>query len=207
MLYENTVAPATLGLLKDLMQMEVLKPFALVGGTNLSLRLGHRISEDLDLFAIETYESDVVVQALTTLFPSEITVVEQRAHTILAYVREVKVDIVLHRYPYLQPIETMDGIRFASVPDIVAMKLNAITRRGAKKDYFDLAELLNHHSLPEMLRFFTDKYTATDIGFVVRSLVYFEEADRSKDPIMLKKISWKQVKDKIEKAVQDYWKG
>ena len=207
MLYENTVAPATLGLLKELMQMEVLKPFALVGGTNLSLRLGHRISEDLDIFAIEAYESDAIVQPLTTLFPGEINIVEQRAHTVLAYVRGVKVDIVLHRYPYLQPVETMDGIRFVSIPDIVAMKLNAITRRGAKNDYFDLAELLNHHPLTEMLRFFKDKYTATDIGFVVRSLVYFEEADRSKDPVMLKKTSWKQGKDKIEMAVQDYWRA
>jgi len=207
MLYENTVAPATLGLLKELMQMEVLKPFALVGGTNLSLRLGHRISEDLDIFAIEAYESEAIIQPLTALFPSEINIIEQRAHTVLAYVRGVKVDFVLHRYPYLQPVEILDGIRFASVPDIVAMKLNAITRRGAKKDYFDLAELLDYHPLPEMLRFFTDKYNTKDIGFVVRSLVYFEEADRSTDPIILKKTSWKQVKEKIEKAVQDYWKA
>jgi Nucleotidyl transferase AbiEii toxin, Type IV TA system len=205
MLHENTVAPSTLGLLKTLMSMEVLKPFALVGGTNLSLRLGHRISEDLDLFAIEPYESDVIVQTLMALFPGEITIIEQRAHTLLAYVRNVKVDIVLHRYPYLQPIETIDGIRFASVPDIVAMKLNAVTRRGAKKDYFDLADLLDLYSLAEMLGFFTQKYTATDIGFVIRSLVYFTEADRSQDPIMLNNSNWVQVKTKIEKAVQVYW--
>ncbi len=185
--------------------MEVLKPFALVGGTNLSLRLGHRISEDLDLFAIEPYESDVIVQPLMALFPGEITIIEQRAHTLLAYVRNVKVDIVLHRYPYLQPIETIDGIRFASVPDIVAMKLNAVTRRGAKKDYFDLADLLDLYSLAEMLGFFTQKYAATDIGFVIRSLVYFIEADRSQDPIMLNNSNWVQVKTKIEKAVQVYW--
>lgn len=130
MLYENTVAPATLGLLNELMQMEEL-----------------------------------------------------------------------------QPVEIVDGIRFASMPDIAAMKLNAITRRGNQKDYFDLSELLDHYSLSEMLQFFTDKYTVNDIGFVIRSLVYFEEANRSKDPIMLKNITWQQVKDKIERAVQDYWKG
>lgn len=205
MLYENTVAAHTLGLLKELMQVEALKPFALVGGTNLSLRLGHRISEDLDIFATEPYESDTVTQPLTAMFAGEMTIVEQRAHTVLAYIREVKVDIVLHRYPYLQPIETIDGIRLASIPDIVAMKLNAITRRGAKKDFFDIAALLDHHPLPEMLRFFTGKYATTDIGFVIRSLVYFEEAERSKDPVMLKETTWAQVKTKIQEAVQDYW--
>lgn len=205
MLYENTVAPATLGLLKELMQIEALQSFALVGGTNLSLRLGHRISEDLDIFCNTAYESDDVAQPLRDLFPGEMTIVDQRVHTILAYIRTVKVDFVLHRYPYLQSIEIMDGIRFASVPDIIAMKLNAITRRAAKKDFFDIAELLDHYTLDEMFRFFTNKYSATDIGFVVRSLTYFEEAEKSKDPIMLKNVNWMQVKKKVQQAVQDFW--
>lgn len=207
MLYENTVAPATLGLLKELMQLEALKPFALVGGTNLSLRLGHRISEDLDIFANEPYESDGVAQPLRVLYSGEITIVEQRAHTFLAYIRTVKVNLVLHRYPYLQPIETMDGIRLVSIPDIVAMKLNAITRRSTKKGFFDIAELLDRYTLEEMLQFFTGKYAATDTGFVVRSLTYFEEAEISKDPVMLKKDAWIQVKKKVQKAFQDFWRG
>ena len=130
MLYENTVTSATLGLLKELMRLQVLQPFVLVGGTNLSLRLGHRISEDLDIFANESYESDHIAPLLRDLFGKEITIVEQRIHTLLTYIRSIKVDIVLHRYPYLQSVETIDDIRFASMPDIVAMKLNAITRRG-----------------------------------------------------------------------------
>jgi predicted nucleotidyltransferase component of viral defense system len=189
------------------MKVETLKPFALVGGTNLSLRFGHRISEDLDLFANEAYESEDITRSLLDLFPGEITIVEQRTHTLLMYIQTVKVDIVLHRYPYLQPIETVEGIRLASVPDIIAMKLNAITRRSTKKDFFDIAELLEHYSLQEMLQFFTDKYAATDIGFVVRSLTYFEGAETSKDPILLRKWDWKQVKQIIQQAVQVFWRG
>lgn len=205
MLYENTVAPATLGLLRALMQMEALQNFALVGGTNLSLRLGHRISEDLDIFANEPYDSEDVIKPLRDLFSGEITIAERRIHTILAYIRTVKVDLVLHRYPYLHPVETIDGIRFVSIPDVAAMKLNAITRRGAKKDFFDIAELLDRYTLAEMLQFFADKYAATDIGFVVRSLTYFEEAENSKYPVMLKDANWKQVKKKIQQAVKDFW--
>jgi hypothetical protein len=44
MLYKETVAPPTWELLKTLMQDELLKAFVLVGGTALSLQLGHRIS-------------------------------------------------------------------------------------------------------------------------------------------------------------------
>ncbi len=76
----------------------------------------------------------------------------------------------------------------------------------ADQFHCNIAELLDYYSLQEMLQFFTDKYAATDIGFVVRSLTYFEGAEISKDPILLKKIDWKQVKQKIEQAVQDFWR-
>lgn len=67
------------------MELEALKHFALVGGTNLSLRFGHRISDDLDIFANEAYESDDIVRPLLDLFPGEINIVEQRAHTPFVY--------------------------------------------------------------------------------------------------------------------------
>ena len=38
-------------LLATLGQLDLLRPFYLAGGTALALRLGHRISVDLDLFA------------------------------------------------------------------------------------------------------------------------------------------------------------
>lgn len=205
MLYENTVAPETMGLLRELMQMNELGDFALVGGTNLSLRLGHRISEDIDLFTNQPYDSDALTHTLQQRYANDMLVVEKKAFTVLAYIKNIKVDLVLHRYPYLQPIEVIDGIRFAAVPDIVAMKLNAITRRGAKKDFFDLADLLDHYTLEEMLQFFMDKYANTDIGFVVRSLTYFTETDASKDPISLSLMHWGQVKEKIVGAVHAYW--
>lgn len=51
MLYQTTVEDSTLELLKRLMNDEVFKDFVLVGGTALSLQLGHRISVDIDLFS------------------------------------------------------------------------------------------------------------------------------------------------------------
>jgi len=121
------------------MRLEALQSFTLVGGTNMSLRFGHRVSEDLDIFANEPFDSEDIVRPLLEVFSGEITIVDQRAHTLLAYIHTIKVDIVLHRYPYLEPFETFNGVRMASVPDIVAMKLNAITRRSTKKDFFDIS--------------------------------------------------------------------
>jgi hypothetical protein len=50
MLQQNAVEPATLELLKSICSLRPFDSFALGGGTNLALRLGHRLSVDLDFF-------------------------------------------------------------------------------------------------------------------------------------------------------------
>lgn len=54
-------------------------------------------------------------------------------------------------YAYIRPIETKDTIRMASTQDISAMKLSAIARRGVKKDFRDIYELLEIYSIDQML--------------------------------------------------------
>lgn len=55
MLHTETISAATLELLTQLMLDNNLKDFILVGGTSLSLQLGHRISIDLDLFSVSAF--------------------------------------------------------------------------------------------------------------------------------------------------------
>ena len=137
MLQTQTVDRATLGLLKDLMCMPELQQFALVGGTNLSLRLGHRLSIDLDLFTTEPFDTEGVARILVARFPN--TLIASRSDTMLfAYINDVKIDMVLLPYPYIEPIEDYDGIRLVSLPDIMAMKMSAVARRGVKKDFWEI---------------------------------------------------------------------
>ncbi len=167
MLHTQTVTGATLGLLKQLMARPELTQFVLVGGTNLSLRLGHRRSIDLDLFTNEPFNS----QALAAIFPeifSRSELVSMSDMMLFFYIEDVKTDMVMLPYPWLKPFEIFDDIRMASLPDIVAMKLSAIARRGVKKDFLDIAALLNHFSLEEMLGFYRTKYKSHDTFHVLR---------------------------------------
>lgn len=69
---------------------------------------------------------------------------------------------------------------------------------GLKKDFWDVARLLNEFSLREMLDFYREKYQQNDIGHVLRSLAYFEEAEQSEETIInLDKTKWMDVKNKI----------
>ncbi len=203
MLQSQTVEPGTLGLLKELMALDELKQFVLVGGTNLSLRFGHRLSIDLDLFTNQPFDSEYIRDRLTELY-SEIIVTGQGEKSLFLFINRIKIDIVCALFDNIQPVDEIEGIRLASIPDIIAMKLNAIARRGVKKDFWDVVELLNHYSLSQMVEFFKAKYPKHDIFHVVRSLVYFEDAEAQKDPDPLKEVTWEQVKIRMREEVNSY---
>jgi hypothetical protein len=85
------------------------------------------------------------------------------------------------------------------------MKLNALARRGSKKDFWDLAEILDRFTIAQILDFFKLKYSSKDVMYLLRSMIYFEDAERQNDPDPLKKITWEQVKSKIQKAVKKHF--
>lgn len=203
MLHTQTVTGATLGLLKRLMARPELAQFTLVGGTNLSLRLGHRKSIDLDLFTNDSFDPQVLAATLPSIFPKT-EVVSMSNVMLFLYIEDVKMDMVSLPYPWLQAFDVEEEIRLASLPDVAAMKLSAIARRGVKKDFWDIAALLDYFSLEEMLDFYRRKYSSHDIFHLLRSLVYFNDADAQKDPAPLDNTTWKQVRKKVEAVVQRY---
>ncbi|MEZ0540695.1 nucleotidyl transferase AbiEii/AbiGii toxin family protein [Fibrella arboris] len=203
MLHTETVAKPTLDLLNRLLAIPELADFALVGGTNLSLRLGHRVSVDLDLFTPESFDLLAVKDAIRERF-SEAHELEARKQTLLCIIDGVKVDLIRHNYIYIEPVDLIDGIRLASLPDVIAMKLGAVAGRGAKKDFWDIDRLLSRFTIADMIAFYRQKYPQSNSGQVVRSLVYFDDAEEQENPIDLQNTTWPQVKQRVSTAVQTY---
>ena len=52
-MHKEAVIPELLEVLRKLMTLELLNPLRLVGGTAISLQIGHRKSIDIDLFCNE----------------------------------------------------------------------------------------------------------------------------------------------------------
>ncbi len=196
MLYTETVEPVTLAILKNLMQKDYLKQFVLVGGTALALQVGHRKSIDLDMFTIEDFESDKLVSLLLNDF--ELNISFQMPQTLICDINYVKVDFIRFKYPFIRSIIETEGVRMLSIEDIAPMKLDAITGRGDKKDFFDFYYLLQLFSLNRLLELYKEKFPHQTIFHVVRSLTYFEDAETTPDPIIIdKNITWQKVKDTI----------
>lgn len=175
-----------------------LGQFALGGGTSLALRFGHRLSMDLDYFTTEEFQPEELFEALDLDAASILSV---STNTLSLDAGGVKVDLLRHAYGQVAPWDLFDGHRLVSLPDLAAMKLNAIANRGSKKDFYDMAELLKHFTLGEMLGFFAGKYPRTDPFAVIRSLAWFEEAEQEPDPIPMLGQRWDEVKQTMTGAV------
>jgi len=201
MLYTTTVAPNTLGLLIELMEKSYLQGFNLVGGTALSLQIGHRKSIDLDMFTTESFDTNELKSKLEDDFPVFQVILESQ-NTLITNINDIKVDFIRFKYGFTYPIRYEDPIRLANVKDIASMKLDAITGRGKKKDFFDLFFLLKRYSLSELLSLYQEKYQHSTIFHVVKSITYFEEAEVEPDPIILdKKVNWMKVKKMLTEEV------
>ena len=124
--------------------------------------------------------------------------------TLYVEVQGTPVSLIEYRYPLLGPtiVPEDGGLGLASLDDIAAMKLSAIANRGSRKDFIDLWVLLSRHrSLSDYLELFQEKYARRDIGHVVRSLVFFEDADREPPLRLLADIDWGEVKQVLREEV------
>ncbi len=201
MLQFQTVESNTLELLKSLMQKEYLNSFVLVGGTALALQLGNRESVDLDMFSNTDFSSNELLTSLLSDYP--IIVNNQRSQTLISTINHVKVDFIKFHYPFIRPFVVMENIRMASIEDIAAMKLDAITGRGSKKDFYDLFFLLQRYSIDELFSFYIEKYPHQTTFHVARSLTYFDDAEIQPNPIVFDKtLTWEGVKLKIISTIQ-----
>src|SRR6266545_1992122 len=108
MLHQNAVTASSLGVLKRISAFNELQSFGLGGGTNLALRIGHRLSVDLDFFTNQPFETSLLFE---------------KNQTILFNIDDIKVDFVLYPFRWLYPFDIFNEIRLLSVPDIIPMKL------------------------------------------------------------------------------------
>lgn len=159
MLYYNTINEFLKNTLFTIMAAEPFNSFRLVGGTSLSLQLGHRISVDIDLFTDAPYGS-INFEALEHFLDNSFAHVSHLANVLPGIGKSytvgvdrdqaIKID-VYYTDKFIQPPLIIDGIRMATIEEIIAMKIDVIQRGGRKKDFWDLHELLPKYNIPTML--------------------------------------------------------
>jgi len=180
MLRKKSVRESLWNLLKELQQSEVFENYFLVGGTALSLQLGHRMSDDLDLFTRHDINKDEIFDFLNKKFNGKYQIINIQNIILQVIINEVKVDFVKYNYELIEEVKNDDGIKYLGKKDIAAMKLMAIANRGDQaKDFVDIYYLLKEISLIDMFNYYKQKYQQNDISPIKRSLVYFDDVTKN----------------------------
>lgn len=208
MLHYNTITPLLRSILADLMLADVFKDFRLVGGTALSLHRGHRMSVDIDLFTDAEYGT-LDFDAIDSFLRSNYSYVETNNYDVIGMgkcyfigndqLNCIKLDL-FYTDKFIDKIIVIDGLRLASIEEIIAMKMDVILRTGRKKDFWDIHELKDDYSISEMIALHEKRYPYTHNRVALKdNFIDFESADGDFEPDCLRGKYWEFIKlDLIE---------
>lgn len=202
-LHYNIVNPLLLKILKILMGANEFKDFRLVGGTALSLYRGHRASADIDLFTDAEYDSidfNVIDKFLRKTFSyidtSDYKIVGPGRSYFAGNSKDdcIKLDL-FYIDKFIREVVSIDGIRMASVEEIIAMKIETICQGGRKKDFWDIHELKDDYSFENMVALHKQRYPYNHDPNKIKSCISdFEKADDDFEPICLRGKYWELIK-------------
>jgi hypothetical protein len=178
-----------------------LQDFFMVGGTALSLLIGHRISVDVDLFTEKDFNAGSLKQYLEQGY--QMTDAKTIGNGVFGFIDNVKIDIIAHKYPLIKPLEIIEGIRMSSLEDIGAMKLNAIVVSGNRlKDFVDMYYLLEHKPFRFLGKAYEQKYPNVNTQLAGNSLLHFNDIDHAVSIKLTKGLlEWKKVDKRLHRAV------
>lgn len=211
-IYKETTSETLFLILEKIMDCRLLEHTRLVGGTSLSLQLGHRKSVDIDLFTAQDYGT-LNFQSIDLWLSENFSYVDSTYfnHAVPgksyfigdSEADSIKLDI-MYTDPYIRDPIIYNNIRLASSEDIAAMKLEVISDRGRKKDFWDIAELLDHYTLKDLISFYSEMFPWAEGNDLIPKLTDFGRADDMEDPICLRGKAWELIKLDITEVVNDY---
>ena len=154
---------------------------SLFGGTAIAIHLRHRQSFDLDYMTTGPFDVVEVAETLTDASGGDIHVVRQDQEGLHAIVGGVTVEIFQTpergynpgRVKTLETPTAIDGLRVASLSDLLASKLDVLLYRQKLRDYIDLAAIdtQSPYSLEDGLLFHMARYGPVPEGHELSRIV------------------------------------
>lgn len=180
--------------------------FYLAGGTALALQIGHRTSVDFDFYTKKKFNSQQLREEFDKKFKRvrEIYIAED---TLGLEVNSLGVSFFRYLYSLIGLYCEIEDTHLASLEDIAAMKILAISQRGRRRDFIDIYFLMRLFDLEQIIEFVRKKYPEFNIYVGLQGLTYFKDADEDPEQEryeLLRKIKWNDVKKLIIKEVNKF---
>ncbi|MEK7665178.1 MAG: nucleotidyl transferase AbiEii/AbiGii toxin family protein [Patescibacteria group bacterium] len=204
-MFEKVISKNAKNALAILGKSGILQNAYMAGGTALALQINHRFSFDFDFFTVNEFNADILSQRIKKLVP-EFKLERKDWGTILGTINKTRFSLFFYTYPLLFKTQKFLDVEVADIKDIAPMKIAAISDRGSKKDFIDLyfiIEIEKKLTLEESLELYDKKFRALkeNKAHILKSLNYFEDADKQGELEMIKKVKWKDVKNFFKKEI------
>ncbi len=197
-MHPKVLDPEAWKVVKSLARLGLLDGWYLAGGTGLALQLGHRISEDLDLFTTEPFDPEDLLGRLSST--GQVTILDRGRSTLHTLVGKMRVSFLAAQAPFLFPGLPYRGLTLADPRDIVVMKLVAVAGRGSRKDFVDLYFYLQSGGdFAQALLWLEKRFVDIDYNryHILKSLTWFTDAEAEPMPRMIREASWSRIKAAI----------
>jgi hypothetical protein len=206
-MHQEALTKNTKSVLEAIGDSDIAKDFYLAGGTALALYFGHRFSIDLDWFAEKFDYTLHFRRQLEKL--GKLGIDSESKKTFNGALNGVKISFFEYPYPLIAPkSKYKENVYLAGIPDIAAMKMEAIASRGSYKDFIDIYFILQRYSLKDILGFVRQKFVNIDYNeaHLLKALTYFEDVKGSVKPKLIKPVSWDKVAETIKSETENYIK-
>lgn len=193
-MFATGIDPESLKTLQKIARTDLINHYYLAGGTACALYLNHRISHDLDFFSLHPIQPEPLRNQLIQL--GKLTITQNEPGTFNGQLDNTKISFFAYPYEFIDPPKTFEKTQIASLKDLACMKLESIASRGVKRDFVDLYQICQSFSLDDTIVWFKQKFKQQNISIphVLKSLVYFANADDDPDPNMKISYDWEKIK-------------
>lgn len=217
MLQRKTISPLLSEALNIIMHIEQVKDFRLAGGTAIALQIGHRRSLDIDMFSDKydfEYNFDNIYRSLKKHLKNimEVHLNDMNSTGIILKCNALdkneyfKMDFWKWPNPFLFPPLIEEEIRMATLSDLAAMKFEAINDRSNYRDYVDIAFLSENFTFSEMAVLYKKRTLSSDFTRIITALSNPDNLVKDQKLFLLKKISEKQLREKVNYMLYVYTK-
>lgn len=209
-MYWNIFDKSRYKLLKKISEVVSIDDYYMIGGTALSLQLGLRESYDFDFCVQREFNNEVLLNELKSI--GNVEVIQNQKGTCDVLLNGVQVSFFYYPNKVIndfEKVKEMPNLKLASILDIAVMKIVAIGGRGAKKDFFDLYNIIEKCNIAtsELVNGLMQK-CGDNVNYVniIMGLSYFEDAEDEILPNTFVTYNWEDIKKfflEFQKEVQE----
>ena len=198
-MYWNIIDKDRYKLLKDIIEIVTIPIYYMIGGTALSLQMGLRESYDFDFCVPTQFNNELLLEELGKI--GKMKVKQNQSGTCDVILNGVQISFFYYPNKIINELVTpqeMPKLKMASILDIAIMKVVAIGGRGAKKDFFDLYNIINKCkiSIKELAEGLIEKCgNKTNYVNIIMGLSYFEDAEQEILPKTFVEYNWEEIKE------------